>query len=82
MTELKRDVDGVSQRMLTVTLRGLERDGPDGHPLVPSRVDDQLTALGNTPARHHLPAHGLDREHLDDIEQARNQYDARRESSI
>lgn len=48
-TELKRQIDGVSQRMLTVTLRHLERDGliqRTVHPVVPPRVDYELTDLG------------------------------------
>jgi len=47
--ELKRDLEGISQRMLTQTLRGLERDGlvtRTVHPTVPPRVDYALTALG------------------------------------
>jgi DNA-binding HxlR family transcriptional regulator len=48
-TELKREIDGISQRMLTVTLRHLERDGlvqRTVHPVVPPRVDYELTDLG------------------------------------
>ncbi|CAM5572851.1 MULTISPECIES: winged helix-turn-helix transcriptional regulator [Streptomyces] len=50
-TELRREVDGISQRMLTVTLRQLERDGlvrRTVHPVVPPRVDYELTPLGAT----------------------------------
>ena len=49
--ELKRDIDGISQRMLTLTLRGLERDGlitRAVYPTVPPRVDYALTALGRS----------------------------------
>lgn len=50
-SELKRMVDGISQRMLTLTLRGLERDGLVTRtvtPTIPPRVDYELTALGRS----------------------------------
>jgi DNA-binding HxlR family transcriptional regulator len=50
-TELEREIDGITSRMLTVTLRGLERDGivtRTLHPVVPPRVDYELTPLGMT----------------------------------
>ncbi len=49
--ELKRTVNGISQRMLTLTLRALERDGlvtRTVFPSVPPRVDYELTALGRS----------------------------------
>lgn len=48
-SEILRAVDGISQKMLTVTLRGLERDGyveRTHHPVIPPRVDYELTPLG------------------------------------
>ena len=50
-SELKRGVEGISQRMLTLTLRGLERDGLVSRSVfatVPPRVDYALTPLGRT----------------------------------
>ncbi len=50
-SDLKRAIEGISQRMLTLTLRGLERDGLLSRkvfPTIPPRVDYDLTRLGRT----------------------------------
>ena len=50
-TELRRDVPGISQRMLTLTLRALERDGfvlRTVTPTIPPRVDYEVTELGRS----------------------------------
>jgi DNA-binding HxlR family transcriptional regulator len=50
-SDLRRTVEGISQRMLTLTLRGLERDGLISrtvYPSIPPRVDYDLTPLGRT----------------------------------
>ena len=57
--ELRRDIGGISQRMLTLTLRGLERDGLITRTVfatVPPRVDYSLTELGRSLLK---PVNGL-----------------------
>jgi DNA-binding HxlR family transcriptional regulator len=47
-TELERGIEGISRRMLTLTLRNLERDGlvtRTVHPTVPPRVEYELTPV-------------------------------------
>jgi DNA-binding HxlR family transcriptional regulator len=79
-TELRREIDGISQRMLTVTLRQLERDGVvkrTVHAVVPPRVDYELTPLGGT---LHMTIRALvtwTEEHQNEIAAARADYDAR-----
>ncbi|MFQ6393486.1 winged helix-turn-helix transcriptional regulator [Nocardia sp. KC 131] len=79
-TELKRKIDGVSQRMLTRTLRNLERDGlveRTVYPTVPPRVDYALTPLG---ASLHTTIKALvvwTEGHQNEIASARNAYDLR-----
>jgi DNA-binding HxlR family transcriptional regulator len=78
--ELKRMIGGISQRMLTLTLRGLERDGlvtRTVFPTIPPRVDYELTDLGRGLAQ---PVKALGQwvfEHRPEIEGAREKFDAR-----
>jgi DNA-binding HxlR family transcriptional regulator len=78
--ELKRMIGGISQRMLTLTLRGLERDGlitRTVFPTIPPRVDYELTDLGRGLAK---PVQALGQwafEHKQEIEGARTAFDQR-----
>jgi DNA-binding HxlR family transcriptional regulator len=79
-TDLKRSIDGISQRMLTVTLRGLERDGivtRTMYPVMPPRVDYALTPMGDTLLDAASPLIRWAHAHLDEIDAARGAYDAR-----
>ncbi|QYG92573.1 helix-turn-helix transcriptional regulator [Iamia sp. SCSIO 61187] len=78
-TELRRDIDGISQRMLTRTLRHLERDGlvrRTVHPVVPPRVDYALTPMGSSLLEAIGPLVTWTRAHRDEISAARATYDA------
>lgn len=78
--ELKRIVDGISQRMLTLTLRGPERGGLVTRTVfatIPPRVDCELTDLGRGLSK---PVQALGMwamEHKSEIEDARARFDRR-----
>ncbi|HLH11347.1 MAG TPA: helix-turn-helix domain-containing protein [Methylovirgula sp.] len=82
--ELKRAIGGISQRMLTLTLRGLERDGLVKRtifPTIPPRVDYELTKLGRS-LREPVVALGTwAQTHLDEIDAARADFDRREEEA-
>jgi DNA-binding HxlR family transcriptional regulator len=83
-TALLRSVDGISQRMLTVTLRGLERDGIVSrtmYPVMPPRVDYELTKMGHTLLDAVGALIAWADTHLHEIDTARAAYDARPEPS-
>src|ERR1700681_3276908 len=76
--EMKRMVGGISQRMLTFTLRGLERDGlvtRTVFPSTPQRVEYELTKLGGTLWEAVEPLSSWARAHLSEILTSREQFD-------
>nr|WP_221475138.1 helix-turn-helix domain-containing protein [Sphaerisporangium rubeum] len=81
-SELRRHIDGVSEKMLAQTLQTLERDGfvhRDARPVIPPRVDYSLTPMGCEVAEQ---VWGLARwveAKVDAIGVAREAYDQRRE---
>ncbi len=83
--ELRREIPSVSQRMLTLTLRNLERDGLVSRtvtPTIPPRVDYELTELGQSLQK---PISGLATWALENVEAihgAQARFDAEREDSI
>ncbi|MET3598280.1 winged helix-turn-helix transcriptional regulator [Martelella mangrovi] len=77
-SELKRGIDGISQRMLTLTLRNLERDGLVTRTVttsIPPRVDYELTALGHSLAEPVQAVGAWAFRHLSEIETSRIRYD-------
>jgi DNA-binding HxlR family transcriptional regulator len=80
-SELRRSIEGITSRMLTVTLRGLERDGlvtRTMHPVIPPRVDYELTAMGFTLLETIQQLMDWADSHAGDIYEARQVYDAQR----
>jgi DNA-binding HxlR family transcriptional regulator len=79
---LKKRIGGVSQRMLTLTLRGLQRDGMVSRtmfPTIPPRVDYELTALGHS-LREPIEALGSWAfAHIAAVQEARVVFDARQQ---
>jgi DNA-binding HxlR family transcriptional regulator len=84
-SELKRGIDGISQRMLSLTLRNLERDGLVSRkvtPSIPPRVDYALTGLGRSLAE---PVEALGAwafAHMAQIDAAQARYDAGRPEDV
>ena len=79
-SELHRAVDGITARMLTVTLRGLERDGivtRTIHPVIPPRVDYALTPMGLTLLDAIGQLVSWADSHLPEISAAQAAYDAK-----
>ncbi|MBO0917477.1 helix-turn-helix transcriptional regulator [Streptomyces sp. NBC_01260] len=78
-SELRREVGGVSEKMLSQTLRTLERDGfvdRDAKPVIPPRVDYTLTAMGREAAEQVWGLARWSERHLDAVDAARTAYDA------
>jgi DNA-binding HxlR family transcriptional regulator len=77
-TELAKRIDGVSPKMLTQTLRALERDGLISrtvHAVVPPRVDYALTKLGESLLDLVGALESWAQTHMDDVLAARSLYD-------
>lgn len=82
-SQLRDRIGGVSQKMLTQTLRQLERDGlvtRRVHPVVPPRVDYRLTPLGYTLGEAVCGIWTWVEKHLAAVERSRRAYDLRERS--
>lgn len=84
-SELRRAVDGVSEKMLAQTLQTLERDGfvrRDAKPVIPPRVDYSLTGLGREAAEQVWGLARWTERRLDAVFAAREAYDEARAPSV
>jgi DNA-binding HxlR family transcriptional regulator len=78
--ELRKSIEGLSQRMLTLTLRNLERDGlvtRTVFPEIPPRVEYELTRLGETLLEPITALAEWAGEHRTSIQEARTTFDTR-----
>ena len=77
--EIRRTIGNISQRMLTLTVRGLERDGlvtRTVYPTIPPRVDYELTKLGRTLREPVMAIANWARKNRPSIAEARKAFDA------
>ena len=77
-SELKRSINGISQRMLTLCLRGLERDGLISRTVIavmPPHVEYALTPLGESLTTPVVALGNWASEHIGDIDVAREAFD-------
>jgi DNA-binding HxlR family transcriptional regulator len=80
-SELRRSIEGISQRMLTLTLRGLERDGlvtRTVYPTIPPRVEYELTKVGRTLLEPVQALASWAEEHRFEMQAARDRDDERK----
>ena len=80
-TQISRKIPGISQKMLTQTLRQMERDGlvhRTVHPVVPPKVEYRLTELGHGLSESFCGVWRWVESNLDAVEAARQAFDAKR----
>jgi DNA-binding HxlR family transcriptional regulator len=83
--ELRREICGVSQKMLTQTLRGLERDGIVVRTIyasVPPKVEYSLTELGRTLVNMLEAIRGWSENNIEEILKARDDYDTKGQTEV
>jgi len=79
-TRISDAISGISQKMLTQTLRAMERDGlvvRTVHPVIPPRVEYKLTKTGLSLSEAFCGVWQWAGKHLEEIEQARRNFDAK-----
>jgi DNA-binding HxlR family transcriptional regulator len=80
--DIKRSIEGISQQMLTRTLRALERDGIVSRTILPSsppQVEYALTKLGQSLSKPVLALGKWACDHIGEIDDAQNRFDARQD---
>ncbi len=83
--ELRREIGGVSQKMLTQTLRGLERDGlvtRKVYPSVPPKVEYALTDLGCTLVHILQDIRRWSEDNIEDVLKARKKFDSKSKAGM
>ena len=79
-SDLRRSINGISQKMLTQTLRDLERDGlgvRDIYPVIPPRVEYSLTSLGRTLDEPLRALSEWAERHMNEVHAAQHAFDAK-----
>ncbi|GHO94064.1 transcriptional regulator [Reticulibacter mediterranei] len=82
---LHAHIVGISKKMLTQTLRGLERNGLVKrvvYPVIPPMVEYSLTPLGRTLSKPILALRDWSEEYIEEVEQARAEYDQQDRNSL
>ena len=80
-THISKSIPGVSQKMLTQTLRAMERDGlltRTVHPVIPPKVEYRLTELGLSLSAAFCGVWIWAEKHLEQVEAARSEFDERK----